>query len=98
MAVVSERLQILMEGCGAYFESEEYMKNTMKFKNGDIVYHKRLKQFGIFIKYNQLCGEECLVKFSDENGYEDYRIVSASQLCFSAEFDISSVGYFHLNI
>lgn len=74
------------------------MKNTMKFKKGDIIYHKRLKQFGTFIKYNQLCDEECLVEFSDEDGYEDYRIVSVSQLCSSEEFDISSVGYFHLDI
>lgn len=55
------------------------MKNTMKFKNGDIVYHKRLKQFGTFIKYNQLCDDECLVMFNDEDGYEDYKFVSVSQ-------------------
>lgn len=70
------------------------MKN-MKFKNGDIVYHKRLKQFGTFIKYNQLCDDECLVMFNDEDGYKDYKFVSASQLCLSREFDIGSVGFFH---
>lgn len=71
-----------------------HIKN-MKFKNGDVVYHKRLKQFGTFIKYNQLCDDECFVMFNDEDGYEDYKIVSASQLCFSDEFNISSVGFFH---
>lgn len=71
------------------------MKNT-KFKKGDIVYHIKAMRFGIFIEYSQSCDDECLVMFKDENGYEDYKSVAVSQLCFSAEFDMSSVGYFHL--
>ena len=61
------------------------MKNTMKFKNGDTVYHKRLKQFGTFIKYNPLCDDECFVVFKDEDGYEDCKCVSVSQVCFDEE-------------
>lgn len=70
------------------------MRNT-KFKKGDVVYHIKAMRFGIFIKYNQLC-DECLVMFKDEKGHEDYKSVTVSQLCFSEEFDISSVGFFHL--
>lgn len=52
----------------------------MKFKSGDIVYHRRLKQFGTFLKYRlcDLCDDDCLVKFSDANGCEYNRLVSTS--------------------
>ena len=68
------------------------MKN-MKFKKGDIVYHTKAMRFGTFIEYT--CDDECLVAFKDEDGHEDCKAVAVSQLCLSADFNISSVGFFH---
>ena len=42
---------------------------TKKFKSGDKVYHRHLKQFGTFIQYNTLSDEECYVDFIDEDGF-----------------------------
>lgn len=56
-----------------------------KFKAGDRVYHKHLKQFGTFVQYNKLSDEECYVEFVDENGYTECKIVSVSQLLIESE-------------
>lgn len=54
--------------------------DDIRFKKDDKVYHKRLKRFGVFIKYSKLSDDECFVTFTDEDGNEDTRCVSVSQL------------------
>lgn len=54
--------------------------DDIRFKKDDKVYHKRLKWFGVFIKYSKLSDDECFVIFTDEDGNEDTRCVSVSQL------------------
>ena len=39
-----------------------------KFKHGDRVYHKNLKQYGFFIGYAWESEEECDVDFETEDG------------------------------
>ena len=50
-----------------------------EFKSGDKVFHTRLKQYGIFINYSKLSNDDAIVKFVDEYGDEDVKVVS---LCF----------------
>ena len=49
------------------------------FRTGDRVYHRRLKQYGTFIKYNYN-DEQCFVNFEDEYGDIECKHVSVSQL------------------
>ena len=50
-----------------------------EFKTGDKVFHTRLKQYGIFINYSKFSNDDAIVKFVDEYGDEDVKVVS---LCF----------------
>lgn len=58
----------------------------MKLKCGELVYHTRRKQYGIFIKYSDKFEGECYVEFLDFEGYTECLRVTASwlQIC---EFD-----------
>ena len=58
---------------------------TKKFKSGDKVYHRHLKQFGTFVQYNTLSDDECYVDFVNEDGYTECKIVSVSQLQIESE-------------
>lgn len=40
-----------------------------KFKHGDRVYHRNLKQYGTFVDYAWESNEECDVEFEAEDGY-----------------------------
>ncbi len=51
-----------------------------KFKQGDRVYHKNLKQYGIFIGYTYLSEEECYVEFETEDGEIEQKHVCVSWL------------------
>ena len=45
-----------------------------KFKHGDRVYHRNLKQYGIFIDYEWESEEECDVNFETEDGEMEQQI------------------------
>lgn len=51
-----------------------------KFKTGDRVYHKNLKQYGIFVDYAWESDEECDVDFEMEDGELEHKHVSVSWL------------------
>ena len=51
-----------------------------KFKSGDRVYHRNLKQYGKFIGYAWESDEECDVEFIDDDGYVEQKHVSINQL------------------
>ena len=51
-----------------------------KFKHGDRVYHKNLKQYGFFIGYAWESEEECDVNFETEDGEMEQKHVSVSWL------------------
>ena len=51
-----------------------------KFKHGDRVYHKNLKQNGTFIGYALESEEECDVDFETEDGEMEQKHVSVSWL------------------
>ena len=51
-----------------------------KFKHGDIVYHRNLKQYGTFIDYAWESEEECDVDFEMEDGEMEQKHVSVSWL------------------
>ncbi len=51
-----------------------------KFKPGDRVYHRNLKQYGTFINYAWESDEECDVEFEAEDGYIEQKHVSVSWL------------------
>ena len=51
-----------------------------KFKNGYRVYHRNLKQYGIFIDYAWESEEECDVNFETEDGEMEKKHVSVSWL------------------
>ena len=55
-------------------------KQPKKFKQGDIVYHRHLKQYGKFIEYNRISDEEAYVEFTDQYGYSDVKCVTVAQL------------------
>lgn len=55
-----------------------------KFKSGDKVYHKNLKEYGTFVDYAWNSDEECHVDFVMNNTIEQ-RHVSVSCLCFADE-------------
>lgn len=55
-------------------------KQLKKFKQGDIVYHRHLKQYGKFIEYNWISDEEAYVAFTDQYGYSDVKCVTVAQL------------------
>lgn len=52
----------------------------MKFKKGDIVYHKNLRMVGTFVGYAWESKEEADVDFEMEDGYIEQRHVSVNQL------------------
>lgn len=51
-----------------------------KFKSGDRVYHKNLKQYGTFIGYAWESDEECDVDFEMEDGGLEQKHVNVSWL------------------
>ena len=51
-----------------------------KFKQGDRVYHKKLKQYGTFLGYAWESDEECDVDFEMEDGHIEWKHVSVSWL------------------
>lgn len=51
-----------------------------KFKYGDRVYHKNLKQYGFFIGYAWESEEECDVNFETEDGEMEQKHVSVNWL------------------
>ena len=51
-----------------------------KFKPGDRVYHRNLKQYGKFISYAWESDDECDVEFEEEDGYVEQKHVSVSWL------------------
>lgn len=51
-----------------------------KFKHGDRVYHKNLKQYGFFIDYAWESDEECDVEFETDDGRLDQKHVSLNML------------------
>jgi len=51
-----------------------------KFKHGDRVYHRNLKQYGIFIGYAWESDEECDVDFEIEDGEMEQKHVSVNWL------------------
>lgn len=51
-----------------------------KFKQGDSVYHKKLKQCGVFLGYACESDEECDVDFDMEDGYKEQKHVSVRWL------------------
>jgi hypothetical protein len=55
------------------------------FKKGDRVYHKNLQLKGTFIEYDWTGVSECYVNFDTEDGYEDCRHVTTSQLVLITE-------------
>ncbi len=50
-----------------------------KFKHGDRVYHKNLKQYGFFIGYAWESEEECDVNFETEDGEMEQKHVSVNE-------------------
>lgn len=50
------------------------------FEKGDRVYHKNLKFNGTFVEYDWTGKDECYVDFDTEDGCEDYRHITTSQL------------------
>lgn len=50
------------------------------FEYHDKVYHKHLKQVGVFFKYSPFSDDECLVIFEDGYGDKECKRVSVSQL------------------
>lgn len=56
-----------------------------KFKHGDRVYHKNLKQYGTFIDYAWEAEEECEVEFETEDGYIKQKHVSVNKLILATE-------------
>ena len=62
-------------------ESEE----IMDFKKGDRVLHKNLQMKGTFVEYDWTGKAECHVAFDTEDGYEDCRHVTTSQLVLIEE-------------
>lgn len=57
-----------------------------KFKSGDRVYHKNLKQYGIFIGYAWESDEECDVDFEMEDEDLEQKHVSVSWLEFECKY------------
>lgn len=55
-----------------------------KFKPGDKVYHKNLKEYGTFVGYAWESDEECDVDFVMNNTIEQ-RHVSVNKLCYADE-------------
>lgn len=51
-----------------------------KFKHGDKVYHRNLKQYGVFISYAWQSDEECNVDFETKNGDIEPKHVSVNLL------------------
>ncbi len=51
-----------------------------KFKHGDRVYHRNLKQYGFFIGYAWESDEECDVDFEEADGEIDQKHVSVNLL------------------
>lgn len=51
-----------------------------KFKQGDTVYHKKLKQYGTFLAYAWESDEECDVDFEMGDGHIEQKHVSVSWL------------------
>lgn len=51
-----------------------------KFKHGDRVYHRNLKQYGIFLGYAWESEEECDVEFEAEDGEINQKHISVSWL------------------
>ena len=51
-----------------------------RFEEGDIVYHRRLKQSGKFIKYHPLSDNEAYVEFTDDYGYPDSKCITVELL------------------
>ncbi len=58
-----------------------------KFKHGDRVYHKNLKQYGKFIDYAWESDDECDVEFEAEDGYVDQKHVSVNWLELADEIE-----------
>lgn len=56
----------------------DYMEK--KFKTGDRVYHRNLKQYGTFVGYAWESKEECDVDFEIEDGEIEQKHVSVSWL------------------
>lgn len=54
------------------------MKN--EFKHGDKVYHRKLKQYGIFVEYAWNSNEECYVNFKEDDGHIEQKHVSVNWL------------------
>lgn len=56
-----------------------------KFKPGDRVYHRNLKQYGIFVGYAWESDEECDVDFEMEDGEIEQKHVSINWLELACE-------------
>lgn len=55
-----------------------------RFKHGDKVYHRNLKEYSTFIEYAWESDEECDVEFVMNNTIEQ-RHVSVNMLCYADE-------------
>ena len=55
-----------------------------RFKQGDKVYHRKLKEYGTFVDYAWNSDEECHVDFVMNNTI-DQQHVSVNCLCFAYE-------------
>ncbi len=60
---------------------------SKKFKHGDRVYHRNLKQYGFFIGYVWESDDECDVEFEAEDGYVEQKHVSVSWLELADEIE-----------
>ena len=56
-----------------------------KFKPGDRVYHRNLKQYGKFVGYAWESDDECDVEFEEDDGYVEQKHVSVSWLDFECK-------------
>lgn len=61
--------------------NNQYQESVMgRFKPGDRVYHRNLKQYGIFVEYAWESKEECDVDFEMDDGEIEQKHVSVSWL------------------
>lgn len=56
-----------------------------EFKKGDRVYHRNLQMKGTFVEYDWTGKDECHVDFDTDDGFDDCRHVTTSQLSLLEE-------------
>lgn len=56
-----------------------------EFKKGDRVYHRNLQKKGTFVEYDWTGKDECHVDFDTDDGFDDCRHVTTSQLSLLEE-------------